>query len=141
MVKKPILEIPSTMDLHGSAVIKKSTNLEDAIKDDFGKEGLARFREYRLELEVPIVGFKLRFEYYDTLRKGDKPRDADSYNITIGKVYRFAPERISEVCVVDPHQVRLKRASDGTDFFSVTLDLNPANENARYLDLCFDYEK
>lgn len=128
---KPILEIPSTMDIHGFS--EDGISLEEAVREDFGEAGLTRFREYDVHVEAPInTGFKLGFDRYGTLK------DSIGSDNEIGQVYQVSMKDVHGVSA-DNVRTRLDRHSDGTSCFSMTLDLNPANEQARYLKMLFQY--
>ena len=131
---KPILEIPSH---HGLPEFSPDSDLtlEDAIKADFGEEGLARFKEFEIYISAPVYqNFKLGFDI-----RGDLEESISSPKV-IGKVYTISMGKVSGVDVRKGAPSQLDRQSDGISCLSYMLDLNPAKEDKRYLKLLFQYK-
>ena len=129
-----ILEVPSVMGSDGLS--KEGITLEEAIKEDFGEAGLARFRNHEVYVDVPHnTGFKLEFDREGQLKKyGDSFEDPKDI---IGLIYQISMHKIDEIGAQNVN-TRLERHS-GLTTYSITLDLNPADEQKRYLKMFFEY--
>lgn len=140
ILPKLILEIPSCEGfaswLNDIPPID-GNSLEKVIKEDFGEAGLERFRSYNVQVNAPVGdNFVLGFDREGPLSKLERDPTTGESKI-IGKVYQIFTDKVEEVSA-EKADVKYRMDSDKT-LCMLKLDLNPENENCRYLRLIFEY--
>jgi hypothetical protein len=129
---KPILKNLSSRRHHPRTILQDKGNLEEEVRKVFGEKAPDRFRAYELQITAPFYeGSELRFEEIDDFKKLGAPDGPEK----IGKVY--------QIVMKDIKSIQVKGADVLLDLqferFSVILDLNPENEEMRYMKLLFTY--
>ncbi len=138
---KNILEIPSRYQ--SSSLEENAISLETLVRLRFGESGLAKFKEYDINLDLPSPRFEgtaLNIYY------GSQFLDAAQRGKCIGRIYHITAgidKRIERVAAkkVDA-QVYVSRDSSSDRKgvgLALTLNLNPEEENCQYLRLLFSF--
>jgi|GEM_PF-5973026 len=124
---KPILDIPTERDFHGSS-------LEELIRNDFGEAGLAKFKEYGLTLDVPWNDeFKLGVGTHVSYTS----QVAELGPVQTGWVYYVHTDGVHGIATELPVRVDYDRSIISSSLI-LTFDLKPDVVNPRYLRLVFD---
>ena len=125
---KPVLEVP----------IEGESSLEETIKKDFGEQGLARFKEHNVQVEIPLNGYLSVDLSSANLLEGPQQK-------VVGRVYNIYVQqgmRGMEVHSVRADNVNMKllgiEPNNPYKTLEITCDLNPQSESARYLRMIFD---
>ena len=110
---------------------EETGSLEDAIKEDFGKEGLQKFKEYQVQISAPEYDFSLGFE-----KRGDLLESSHG-NPTIGQIYNIATQKVEGVSAKGG-KFHYHKESDDKRTIALDLDLNPNDKECQYLRLLFN---
>jgi hypothetical protein len=135
-----ILDLPSYYE---GTLTQIEQSLEQTIQHDFGSDGLARFRDYKVKVDAPLNDPEFKVGYVHDYRR-DLLRKSMGDNKVIGKLYHISTYRLNGVSAEGVNtELRVDREGAlqkmiGVEY-SVTLDLNPQSEQARYLKLLFSY--
>ena len=126
-----ILKFPSHRGMIPEFSTEETGSLEDAIKEDFGKEGLQKYKEYQVQISAPEYDFSLGFE-----KRGDLLESSHG-NPTIGQIYNIATQKVEGVSAKGG-KFHYHKESDDKRTIALDLDLNPNDKECQYLRLLFN---